>query len=116
MRHKKVGRKFGRKRGQRKAFMKGLATNLIRHESLETTEARAKELRKYIERLVTHGKKESVASLRTLLKDLPKTEAYKLQHQIAPRYKKRQGGYTRIKKHTRVRQGDAAKRATIEFV
>ncbi|MAF79477.1 50S ribosomal protein L17 [bacterium] len=116
MRHLKKGKKFGRKRGQRKAFKKNLAVSLIRHGKITTTEARAKEVRRIVERLITHGKKQDLASLRRLMQKLPKAEAYKLHHEIAPKYKDRKGGYTRITKHTKVRQGDAAKRATIELV
>ena len=116
MRHLKKGKKFGRKTGQRKAFMKGLAANLIRHGKITTTEARAKELRSLAERLVTYAKKDEVAGLRLLLKHLPKKEAYTMLHNIAPRYKERKGGYTRIIKHAARRKGDAAKTAIIEFV
>ncbi len=116
MRHLKQGRKFGRERGQRKAFLKGLAHNLIQRERIITTEARAKELRPFVERLITYGKKQNLAGLRLLLKQLPKSTAYKMQHTIAPKYKERQGGYTRIVKHTERRKQDGAKKATIEFI
>lgn len=116
MRHLKKGKKFGRKTGQRKAFMKGLAANLVRHEKITTTETRAKELRSLAERLVTHGKKEGVFSLRLLRVYLPKKEALKMKEVIAPRYAKRNGGYTRIIKQAARRKGDAARTATIEFV
>jgi len=72
MRHKKEGRKFGRKRGQRKAFLKSLAHNLISHEKIMTTEARATEVRKFVERLITYGKKQNLIGLRLLLKYFPK--------------------------------------------
>lgn len=116
MKHLKKGRKFGRKKGQRKAFRNNLATSLIRHGKITTTEARAKEIRGVVERFITHGKKQNLASLRLLMKELPKAEAYKVQNEIAPKYASRKGGYTRVIKHAKVRQGDAAKRATIEFV
>ena len=116
MKHLKKGRKFGRERGQRRAFMKGLAHNLIQREHIITTEARAKELRPFVERLVTYGKKQNLAGLRMLLKYLPKTTAYKMQHTIAPRYEDRKGGYTRVVKHVERRKQDGAKKATIEFV
>lgn len=116
MRHLKKGKKFGRKTGQRKAFMKHLATNLVRHEKITTTETRAKELRSFVERLVTHGKKGGVSSVRLLLTFLPKKEAMKMREVIAPRYASRMGGYTRIIKHAAKRKGDAAQTATIEFV
>src|SRR3989344_2048961 len=116
MRHLKKGKKFGRKTGQRKAFLKSLATNLVRHEKIMTTETRAKEMRSLVERLVTHGKKEGIASLRLLRKYLPKAEALKMKMTIAPRYADRKGGYTRIIKQAARRKGDAAKTATIEFI
>jgi len=116
MRHLKEGKKFGRKKGQRKAFMKGLAVSLVRHEKIMTTETRAKELRRLAERLITHGKKPGVASLRLIRTYLPKKEALKMKEVIAPRYVNRKGGYTRIIKQGLRRKGDAAKTATIEFV
>ncbi len=116
MRHLKKGKKFGRKTGQRKAFMKGLAANLVRHEAIETTETRAKAVRSLAERLVTYAKKEGVVSLRLLRVHLPKKEAFKMKEVIAPRYANRRGGYTRIIKHSARRKGDAAKTAIIEFV
>ena len=116
MRHLKKGKKFGREKGQRKAFLKGLANNMIRHGKILTTEARAKSLRPVIERYVTYGKKQDLAGLRLLLKDLTQITAYKMYHEIAPRYVERAGGYTRIIKQTKSRKHDAAKMATIEFV
>ena len=116
MKHLKKGRKFGRKRGQRKAFLKSLANSLISHGRILTTEARAKELRSFVERLVTYAKKQNLTGLRLILKKLPKASAYKLYHEIAPRYLDRTGGYTRIIKVTKRRQGDGAKMAYIEFV
>ncbi len=116
MRHAKKGKKFGREKGQRKAFVKGLAHNLIQHEKITTTEARAKELRGFVERLITHGKKQTVASLRLLMRHLPKATAYKLYHEIAPRYADRKGGYTRVTKIAKLRKHDASQMATIELV
>lgn len=116
MRHHSNVRKFGRKKGQRRAFMKGLASNLILSERIITTEARAKELRPFMERLVTHAKTQTLTSLRLLLRYLPKARAYKLFHEIAPRYAHRRGGYLRIHKLTVARRNDGGKRASIEFV
>ena len=116
MRHAKRGRKFGLKRGKRKAFLRNLAGNFVRQERVQTTEARAKELRPLIEKLVTHAKKQDVAALRLLLERLPKSAAFKLYHDIAPRYSSRPGGYVRIVKQVRRRKHDAAQLATIEFV
>ncbi len=116
MRHQKKGRKLGLKRGPRKAFLKVLSNNLIMREKIRTTEARAKELKPIVDRLVTYGKKQDIASLRILLSKLPKKAAYKIYNEISPRYKNRKGGYTRIIKHLTVRKHDASKMATIEFV
>lgn len=116
MRHLKKGRKFGRKKGQRKAFLKSLADNLVRHGRILTTEARAKELKLFVERLVTHGKKQNLVGLRLLLRKLSKEAAYKLYHEISPRYAGRVGGYTRITKVGKRRQKDGSKLAYIEFV
>jgi large subunit ribosomal protein L17 len=116
MRHLKKGRKFGRMRGQRKSFLKSLANNLVRHGKILTTESRAKELKAFIERLITRGKKQNLAGLRLLLQKLPKDSAYKLYHEIAPRYAGRVGGYSRIIKLTKRRQSDGSKMAYIEFV
>ncbi len=116
MRHLKKGKKFHRTRGQRKAFLKSLAANLINQGKITTTETRAKEIRGVVERLITHGKKQNIAALRLLLKKLPKPVAFKLYHEIAPRYKERSGGYTRIIKNSKRRLGDGVKTATIEFV
>lgn len=116
MKHLKKGRKFGRGSGQKKALMNGLAANLIHHERITTTEAKAKELKSFMGPLVTTAKKQEVSALRKLMKQLPKTAAYKLYHEIAPEYEDRQGGYTRVIKHTERRKQDGAKKATIEFV
>lgn len=116
MRHLNKGRKFGRKRGPRIAFLKTLANNLIQHEKILTTEARAKELRMVVERYVTYGKRGDLIGLRRLLQVLPKEAAYKMYHEIAPRYKDRKGGYTRVVKRAKGRKHDASSMAIIEFV
>ena len=115
MRHSKENRKFGLKRGQRRAFLKILEHNLIMKERMRTTEARAKEIRPMVERLVSHAKKQNLASFRLLLKKLPKVSANKIYYEIAPRYQSRSGGYLRIVKSGGSRN-DGAKLATIEFV
>lgn len=116
MRHLNKGRKFGLKKGPRKAFLRLLANNLIMKERIRTTEARAKEIKMLVERMVTHGKKQNIAALRILTSKLSKQAAHKMYHEIAPRYKDRKGGYTRVVKHMSVRKHDASKMATIEFV
>lgn len=117
MRHLKKGKKFNREKGERRAFIKGLVSNLILKERIETTEARAKAIRPEIEKLITIGKTQSLSSLRLLLSRIPsKKVAEKLYYEIAPRYKDRAGGYTRILKTSQVRKRDGVKVARIEFV
>jgi large subunit ribosomal protein L17 len=116
MRHLKKGKKFGRKKGVRRSFLKVLASNLIRDGKIVTTEVRAKEVKSFVDRLITYGKRGDLTGLRLLLKHLPKSSAYKLHNEIAPRYKGRRGGYTRITKQSKLRKSDGAKMATIEFV
>lgn len=117
MRHGDKNRKFGREQKVRRTFLKGLALDLIRHEKVKTTEARAKELRKVIEPLVTLAKKGDVASTRVVASRLMnrKTETKKLVEKIAPNYKDRKGGYTRVTRLP-VRKSDASRMAMIEFV
>ncbi len=97
--------------------MKGLVESLIKNERITTTEAKAKELRPKIEKMVTKAKNPTLATRRLLLKSLynHETAVKKLVDSIAPRYSERKGGYTRIVKLT-PRQGDASKMAVIEFV
>lgn len=109
-------RKFNLKKGPRKLFKQVLATNLIEREQISTTIGRAKELRPIVERYITIGKKNNLASFRLLLKKLPKKAAEKVFYDIAPRYKERKGGYTRIIKTASTRKRDGAGMATIEFV
>ncbi len=116
MRHLKKGRKFHRKKGQRKSFFKNLSNNLILKEKITTTEARAKEIKSLVEKLVTIGKKQDVSSLRALISKLSKKSAEKLYYEIAPRYKGRRGGYLRIIKSINRRKKDGGSLATIEFV
>ncbi len=110
-------RKFGRKRGERQSFLKGLMQNLIMEERIQTTEARAKDIKPRLERLVSIAKRNDLASLRFLLSRLPnKKSALKLYYEIAPRYAERRGGYLRITKTIRTRKRDAAHQTVIEFV
>jgi large subunit ribosomal protein L17 len=83
---------------------------------IQTTEARAKEIRPEVERLVSLAKKQNLASLRLLLARLPKDSANRLYYDIAPKYQDRPGGYLRILKTAERRKRDAAKQAIIEFV
>lgn len=116
MRHLKKGRKFHRKKGQRKAFLKGLINNLIKYEKIETTEARAKEIKPITEKLITMGKKQNVAALRLIMSRLNKSAGQKIFYEIAPRYKDRKGGYIRITKGVKIRKNDGSKMARIELV
>ncbi len=117
MRHSNKNRKFGRERKVRSTFLKGLALDLIRHGKITTTEARAKELRKVVEPLVTLAKKGDVASRRLAASRLMNraSETKKLFDEIAPNYKSRSGGYTRVTRLP-VRKSDASAMAVIEFV
>jgi large subunit ribosomal protein L17 len=116
MRHHDKNRKFGRPTKQRRAMLSALARSLVLHERIETTEARAKELRPFIEKLVTKGTKQTLASRRLLAARLgDDVAAKKMTEDIAPRFADRAGGYTRIVKRG-PGGGDAGERATIEFV
>ena len=116
MKHLKKGRKFGLMKGKRNAFLRILMRNLIMEGRILTTEARAKEIRPRVEKLVTIAGKGDLQALRLLMKRLPKDAAYKLFHEVGPRYVERNGGYLRIRKSAQVRKRDAAKQAFIEFV
>lgn len=117
MRHHNANRTFNRSKNQRTALMKGLAASLITRERIETTEAKAKELRPKIEKMITRAKAPTLANKRLLLSGLyhDNTAVKKLVETIAPRYSERSGGYTRITK-LMPRKGDASKMAVIEFV
>ena len=116
MHHSKI-KKFGRKKNARKAFMKGLASALIINGRIETTIARAKAIRPFVERLISYGKDNTLSSRRLALAKLYNhdIEINKLFSEIAPKYKDVNGGYTRIIK-LNPRLSDAAEMAIIEFV
>ncbi|HEX2792237.1 MAG TPA: 50S ribosomal protein L17 [Candidatus Paceibacterota bacterium] len=116
MRHHHKGRTFGRTHDQRVALMRGLMRSLIIHERISTTEAKAKELRPAIEKLVSHARKDTVANRRLVASRLDDDEATaKLFTAIAPRYAERPGGYTRIVKRAATAT-DGRKQAYIAFV
>ena len=115
MAYKKRQRKFGRERDQRKAFLRALASNLILHGKIKTTEARAKELRKIVERAVTKGKAQNLQATRLLLRKFPALIVAKIMRELSLKHKLRPGGYTRIVK-LGPRQSDGARMAIIEFV
>ena len=116
MRHHSSKRKFGREKDQRNALMRSLARNLINENRITTTLPKAKELRPYVEKLVTKAKSGSLASRRLIVSKVGGVKETKaLFDVIAPKYKDRKGGYTRIIKISR-RELDAAPMAMIEFV
>ncbi|MDD4931235.1 MAG: 50S ribosomal protein L17 [Candidatus Colwellbacteria bacterium] len=116
MRHAVKGTKFGRKRGDRRNFIKSLETNLILEGGIKTTPARAKELKPRVEKLVTVAKKQDLASLRLLMSRLPEKPAFKLYHDIAPKYADRKGGYLRVLKTAKSRVRDGVDIVEIKFV
>lgn len=111
----KQGRKFGRKRDQRKALLKSLARALILHSKIKTTEAKAKEISMVVEKFITRAKKADIVSRRMLAKYFSEKIVKKLVDETGKKYKDRNGGYTRIIKLGK-RKGDAAKMAIIELV
>ncbi len=116
MRHRKAGRRLGMPTDRRKALMRSLARAILLHEGIKTTEPRAKELRRFVERLVTISKRGDVAARRLALQKLPdKLLVAKLFDVYGPRYRSRPGGYTRIIK-LGPRHGDSAPMVRIEFV
>lgn len=117
MKHLHKGRTFGRKRDVRTAFVRSLAEALIVRERIVTTEARAKEIRPFVERLITRGKSGTVAARRGIAAELGGRAplAKKIVDELAPRYKDRKGGYTRILKVAK-RSSDGRQSAIIELV
>jgi large subunit ribosomal protein L17 len=117
MRHGNNKRKFGRVRKVRNALMNSLALNLIIREKIKTTEPKAKELRPFMDKLVTSAKKGDMATRRLIVSRLSnrRPEVKKLFEVIAPKYADRKGGYTRVLK-LGARKSDGAKMAIIEFV
>jgi large subunit ribosomal protein L17 len=116
MRHANKNRKFSRVKKQREALLRSLAVSLVQRGRIKTTEAKAKELRPYIEKLVTKGKNDSLASRRNLISSLgEEIVVNKLIKDISTKHKDRPGGYTRIVKLS-PRQKDGSKMALIEFV
>ncbi len=115
MRHSDHNRKFGRERGQRRAFLKSLSRNLILRGHIKTTQARAKELRPLVEKMVTKGKSPTLANRRLLVAQLGDARVASKLIKTASAYKERTGGYLRITKMG-PRKGDAAPMAIIEFV
>jgi len=115
MRHRLSGRRLGRGPSHQKAMFRSLASSMIIHEHLETTDARAKELRRVVDRLVTLGKKGTLHARRQAFKYLNDHQlVQKLFDEIAPRFNERQGGYTRLIK-SRIRFVDQAPMTFVRF-
>ena len=116
MRHQKSGRKLSRSASHRWALMRNMITSLLRDEKIKTTDAKAKELRRWADRVITLGKQGSLHARRQVLAVVQdKAVVRKLFDTIAPRFKDRPGGYTRIVK-IGIRRGDAAPVSIIELV
>jgi len=116
MRHLKSGRQLSRNSSHRWALMRNLITALLREEKIRTTDPKAKELRRWVDRVITLGKAGSLHARRQALSIVhDKAVVRKLFDTIGPRFKDRQGGYTRIVK-IGIRRGDAAQMAVIELV
>jgi large subunit ribosomal protein L17 len=116
MRHRKAGRQLRRTSEQKLALLRGLASSLIEHGAIETTEAKAKELRPFIEKLITKARSGTLHDRRQAQRHIHQRKlGDKLFQEIGPKYVKRPGGYTRILK-TGHRKGDGAEMARIELV
>jgi large subunit ribosomal protein L17 len=116
MRHLNSGRKLGRTSAHRTALFRNMATSLFRHERIETTDAKAKDLRRFAEQLITLAKRGDLHARRQAFADIRDLEVLaKLFGDIGPRFKTRPGGYTRIIK-SRIRKGDNAPISIIELV
>jgi large subunit ribosomal protein L17 len=116
MNHHISGRKLGRKTDHKVALLKNLVTSLILHDRLTTTEAKAKELRRWAERMITLGKKGDLAAVRRAAQTVKSKEALgRLFKDLGPLFKERNGGYTRIIRYKN-RKGDGAPLAIIEWV
>ncbi len=117
MRHQHKGRSFNRPKNQRLALMRSLARSLIIHEGIATTEAKAKELRPFIEKVISHGRTDTVANRRLVAEKLGNDPASvrKVFDSLSPRYVERPGGYTRIVKRA-TNAVNARENAYIAFV
>jgi len=116
VRHRKKGRQFGRNTKHRHALFRNLVTSLLEHERIETTEAKAKEIRGFAEKMITLGKNGSLHARRQALSFIQKKDIVsKLFDDVAGRFRGRHGGYTRIIP-TRRRPGDGAELVALELV
>ncbi|MDD2423455.1 MAG: 50S ribosomal protein L17 [Candidatus Cloacimonetes bacterium] len=116
MRHRLEGRKFGRETDARRLMMRNLVKSMVEHGQINTTLAKAKEMRRFVERLITYGKNDTVHSRRLAYSVLGNRDLVKkLFDEIAPAFTDRNGGYTRVLK-AGFRKGDNAPMAIIQFV
>ncbi len=116
MNHRKTGRKLGRSGAHRKSLFRNMVTSLLDHEQIQTTDAKAKELRGFAEKMITLGKRGTLHARRQALQTIrSKDVTAKLFSDLADRYRERPGGYTRVIKLGQ-RAGDAAPMAIIELV
>ena len=116
MNHRKTGRKLGRSSAHRKSLFRNMVTSLLDHEQIQTTDAKAKELRGVAEKMITLGKRGTLHARRQALQTIrSKDVTAKLFSELADRYRERPGGYTRVIKLGQ-RAGDAAPMAIIELV
>lgn len=115
MLHGNKKKQLGRGRNQRNALIKTLAVSLVKHEKITTTETKAKVLRSFIEKLVTKGKAGDLSALRNIASAIGPVSASKIVKVISPKYKTRNGGYTRVIK-VKTRLSDGSKMAQIEFI
>ncbi len=116
MRHRSGGRKLNRTSSHRRAMLRNLVTSLLEHERIETTDAKAKEVRRLADRMITLGKRGDLHARRQALSVIrTKDVTAKVFDQLAKRYENRPGGYTRVIK-SRVRVGDAASMSVVELV
>lgn len=115
MKKRKKSRKLSRKKDQRRALLRELSRALILNEKIKTTETKAKEVSKFVEKFITKAKKGELSSRRLLLRFFSKKIVKKMIEEIGPKYKGRKGGYTRIIK-LGPRKSDGAKMAIIELV
>jgi len=115
MRKLKRGRKLSRKKDQRKALLKALASALILNEKIKTTQAKAKEVSVFVEKFITYSKRKDLSSIRKISRLFGKKIVKKLVEEIGPRYKDRKGGYTKII-NLGQRKSDGAKMAIIKLI
>ena len=115
MLHRNKNKQLSRVRNQRTALIKALAVSLIKYGKIKTTEVKAKVLKPFVEKLITRGKDGDLSSIRLIAKKVGMDSAQKVVKDISPKYKSRNGGYTRVTK-LKTRLSDASRMAQIEFV